>query len=98
VKPISAPKPIRPPWSLGFGHGEIYANPAATQQMLDDGEINIEAWLASEVQAEFAEQEGLAFISGDGVKKPAGILTYVRVEPRASTLWRYPCDQQRCRC
>lgn len=63
--------------ALGFGHGEIYANPAATQQMLDDAEINIEAWLASEVQAEFAEQEGEAFISGDGVKKPAGILTYV---------------------
>lgn len=63
--------------TLGFGHGEIYANPAATQQLLDDSEINIEAWLASEVQAEFAEQEGQAFISGDGVKKPAGILTYV---------------------
>ena len=63
--------------SLGFGHGEIYAQPAATQQLLDDSEINIETWLATEVQAEFAEQEGLAFISGDGVKKPAGILTYV---------------------
>jgi len=63
--------------ALGFGHGEIYANPAATQQLLDDSEINIESWLASEVQAEFAEQEGQAFISGDGVKKPAGILTYV---------------------
>lgn len=62
---------------LGFGHGEIYANPAATQQILDDGEINIESWLASEVEAEFAEQEGIAFISGDGAKKPAGILTYV---------------------
>lgn len=63
--------------ALGFGHGEIYANPAATQQLLDDSEINIESWLASEVQAEFAEQEGQAFISGDGNKKPAGILTYV---------------------
>lgn len=63
--------------ALGFGHGEIYANPAATQQLLDDSEINIESWLAAEVQAEFAEQEGIAFISGDGVKKPAGILTYV---------------------
>lgn len=63
--------------ALGFGHGEIYANPAATQQILDDAEINLDAWLASEVQAEFAEQEGAAFISGDGVKKPAGILTYV---------------------
>lgn len=63
--------------ALGFGHGEIYANPAATQQLLDDSEINIESWLAAEVQSEFAEQEGQAFISGDGVKKPAGILTYV---------------------
>lgn len=63
--------------ALGFGHGEIYAQPAATQQLLDDSEINIETWLATEVQAEFAEQEGAAFISGDGVKKPAGILTYV---------------------
>lgn len=63
--------------ALGFGHGEIYANPAATQQLLDDAEINIESWLATEVQSEFAEQEGQAFISGDGVKKPAGILTYV---------------------
>ena len=62
---------------LGFGHGEIYANPAATQQLLDDAEIDIEAWLAAEVQAEFAEQEGIAFISGNGVNKPAGILTYV---------------------
>lgn len=70
--------------ALGFGHGEIYANPAATQQMLDDAEINIEAWLAAEVQAEFAEQEALAFISGDGVKKPAGILTYVTGGANAS--------------
>lgn len=62
---------------LGFGHGEIYANPAATQQLLDDAEINIESWMATEVQAEFAEQEGAAFISGDGVNKPAGLLTYV---------------------
>ena len=63
--------------SLDFGSGEIYANPAATQQILDDAEIDLEAWLANEVQTEFAEQEGLSFINGDGVKKPFGILTYV---------------------
>lgn len=57
--------------------GEIYANPAATQQILDDSEINLEQWLAGEVQTEFAKQEGLAFVSGDGVNKPKGILTYV---------------------
>lgn len=57
--------------------GEIYANPAATQQILDDAEINLESWLAGEVQTEFAKQEGLAFVSGNGTNKPNGILTYV---------------------
>lgn len=63
--------------SLGFGWGEIYANPAATQQLLDDSEINLESWLAGEVNTEFAKQEGSAFVSGDGSNKPFGILTYV---------------------
>ncbi|UDG74227.1 phage major capsid protein [Achromobacter sp. 77] len=63
--------------SLGFGWGEIYANPAATQQILDDSAINLESWLAGEVETEFAKQEGLAFVSGDGANKPFGILTYV---------------------
>lgn len=63
--------------SLGFGWGEIYANPAATQQILDDSEINLEQWLAGEVELEFAKQEGSAFFSGDGANKPFGILTYV---------------------
>ena len=62
---------------LGFGWGEIYANPAATQQLLDDAEINLETWLAGEVEQEFAKQEGSAFFSGNGVNKPFGILTYV---------------------
>ncbi|VVD74547.1 phage major capsid protein [Pandoraea commovens] len=62
---------------LTFGSGEIYANPAATQGILDDSEIDLETWLAGEVQTQFAKQEGLAFVSGDGTKKPTGILTYV---------------------
>lgn len=59
-----------------FNTGEIYANPAATQRLLDDSEINLESWLAGEVEAEFAYQEGLAFISGNGTDKPKGLLTY----------------------
>lgn len=62
---------------LGFGHGEIYANPAATQQLLDDSEVDIEQWLAEEVNQEFTQKEGGAFIAGNGVNKPAGVLTYV---------------------
>lgn len=62
---------------LDFIPGEIYANPSTTQQILDDAEINLESWLAAEVQTEFAKQEGTAFVSGDGVNKPFGMLTYV---------------------
>lgn len=62
--------------SLDFIPGEIYANPAATQQLLDDAEVNLETWLAGEVQTEFAYQEGKAFVSGDGANKPFGFLTY----------------------
>lgn len=63
--------------SLGWAIGEIYANPAASQGLIDDAEFNIETWLAEEVETEFNRQEGIAFLSGDGTNKPHGILTYV---------------------
>jgi len=63
--------------SLPFPLGELYANPAASQGLIDDAEVDIEAWLAEEVSLEFARQEGIAFLSGDGSNKPHGILTYV---------------------
>lgn len=56
--------------------GELYANPQATQTMLDDVFFNAEDWLAGELATEFAEKENLAFTSGDGVKKPKGLLAY----------------------
>lgn len=60
-----------------FGAGEIYAMPAVTQRLLDDSQLDLEAWLANEVAETFSRQEGIAFISGDGVNKPFGLLTYV---------------------
>jgi HK97 family phage major capsid protein len=59
-----------------FSFGEIYAMPGATQTILEDSEIDLAAWLGGEVNVEFARQEGIAFISGDGVNKPKGILLY----------------------
>lgn len=56
--------------------GEIYANPSATQQSLDDVFFNAEAWLTAEVAQEFSEKEGQAFLSGDGTNKPKGLLAY----------------------
>lgn len=62
---------------LTYNTGELYANPAATQQMLDDSAVNLEAWLAGEVETEFALQEGVAFLTGNGTNKPNGLLTYI---------------------
>ncbi|ELU2857926.1 phage major capsid protein, partial [Escherichia coli] len=56
--------------------GEIYGNPQATQKMLDDAFFNVEDWINSELALEFAEQEEIAFTSGDGSKKPKGFLAY----------------------
>lgn len=55
--------------------GELYANPAASQAMLDDAGFDVEAWLGEEIGREFARAEGVAFVSGDGVNKPSGFLT-----------------------
>lgn len=62
---------------IPFAAGEIYANVAATQRLLDDSAINTDAWLVESLEREFTRQEGIAFISGNGVNKPNGLLTYV---------------------
>ncbi|WLQ15428.1 phage major capsid protein [Hahella aquimaris] len=56
--------------------GEIYANPATTQKALDDVYFNVEQWIADEVAQEFVDREADAFLNGDGVGKPKGILAY----------------------
>ena len=54
--------------------GELYANPAASQAMLDDASFDVEDWLGAEIGREFARAEGVAFVSGNGVNKPRGFL------------------------
>jgi HK97 family phage major capsid protein len=61
---------------LNFPAMELYAMPAATQTLLDDAIVNIDQWIAEEVESAFAEQEGAAFVKGDGVDKPKGFLAY----------------------
>lgn len=63
--------------SLEFGHGEIYANVPISQRLLDDASFDAEAWIATEMASEFSTKESTAFISGDGDKKPFGLLQYV---------------------
>lgn len=61
---------------INFTTGEIYANVAATQRIIDDAEFNLEQWLADRLNAEFSRQEDIAFLSGNGVNKPSGFLLY----------------------
>jgi len=56
--------------------GDLFANPAASQAMLDDAAFDVEAWLADEIAREFARAEGAAFVNGNGTNKPKGFLTY----------------------
>ena len=71
---------------LEFPAGELYAMPAATQTLLDDGVTDVDQWLADEVRDVFAAQETAAFITGDGTNKPSGLLSYAQVD-EASHSW-----------
>jgi HK97 family phage major capsid protein len=61
---------------LTFPMGELYAMAAATQTILDDALLDMDQWLAGEIAESFANAEGIAFITGDGVNKPRGMLNY----------------------
>ena len=71
---------------LEFPAADLYANPAATQALLDDALVDLDEWLASEVEDAFAAQETTAFVTGDGVNKPRGFLAYDMVAD-ASHAW-----------
>lgn len=65
--------------------GEIYANPQATQQSLDDIFFNAEAWIMQELADAFAIGEGAAFVTGNGTKKPKGFLDYTQASTADGT-------------
>ncbi|MBM3605835.1 MAG: phage major capsid protein [Alphaproteobacteria bacterium] len=55
---------------------ELSAMPKASQRLLDDAAFDVESWLAERIANKFARSEAGAFIRGDGVDKPRGILSY----------------------
>jgi HK97 family phage major capsid protein len=71
---------------LQFPAMELYAMPAATQALLDDSAVNLDQWIAEEVQQVFADQESTAFVTGNGVNRPKGFLDYTKVAD-ASWTW-----------
>ncbi|AVP87143.1 Phage prohead protease and phage major capsid protein [Candidatus Phycorickettsia trachydisci] len=59
---------------------EVYAQPTATQRLIDDSSIDIYNWMLERLADQFGRNEGYAFINGDGDKKPQGILKEDKVE------------------
>jgi len=55
---------------------EMYALPKATQSLLEDAGIDVEAWLMDKVASKMARVEATAFVLGNGVGQPRGLLTY----------------------
>ncbi|NDV87770.1 phage major capsid protein [Aurantimonas aggregata] len=68
---------------LSFPTMELYAMPAATNALLDDAAVDIDRWIGEEVEQAFAAQESAAFVTGDGVNKPAGFMTVPTVDEAA---------------
>lgn len=58
---------------------ELSALPKASQRLLDDSAFDVEDWLAGRIADKFVRAEAQAFIGGDGVDKPKGILAHDRV-------------------
>lgn len=87
-----AEQAVRPETSQGvlselqFPTMELYAMPAATSVLLDDAAVDIDAWIAEEVETAFAEQEGAAFVNGDGVTQPAGFMAAPQIDESSWTL------------
>ena len=65
---------------------ELSAMPKVSQRLLDDSAFDVEGWLAGKIATRFIRAEAAAFINGDGVDKPKGILLPAKVA-NASWAW-----------
>ena len=54
---------------------ELYALVDISEQELEDSVFNLEQEMSTEFAEQFAKAEGTAFVSGDAIGKPEGILT-----------------------
>jgi len=61
---------------------KMSTEPAMTTEMLQDADLDIEAWLAAKVADKFGRTENAAFVNGDGIIMPRGFTTY-----DAGTAW-----------
>lgn len=60
---------------------EMSCEPKATQQLLEDANRDIAAWLVAKAGDRFGRLENASFLNGNGVGQPRGLMTY----PTAAT-------------
>ncbi len=65
---------------------ELSAMPKASQRLLDDSAFDVEGWLAEKIATRFIRAEAAAFINGDGIDKPKGIMLPAKV---ANATWSW---------
>ena len=65
---------------------ELSAMPKASMRLLDDSAFDVEGWLAGKIATRFIRAEASAFINGDGIDKPKGILLPAKV---ANAVWAW---------
>ncbi|MDR0807713.1 MAG: phage major capsid protein [Gemmobacter sp.] len=65
---------------------ELSAMPKASQRLLDDSAFDVEGWLADRIANRFIRAESAAFVNGDGMDKPKGILLPPKV---ANNAWAW---------
>jgi HK97 family phage major capsid protein len=67
---------------------EMYAEPHATQKLLDDASVDMEAWLGTKVGDRFGRLENAAYVTGNGVRRPRGFASYpVAVDDGSGVAW-----------
>jgi HK97 family phage major capsid protein/HK97 family phage prohead protease len=75
---------------------EMTAFTDVSQRLLEDSAINVESEVAFDLAEEFGRLEGLALVTGDGVKKPLGFMVDTSVTAitsgQAATLGAAPAD------
>jgi len=64
---------------LEFKPGTIYAEPQISQEMLEDGEVDAEAEIMDALSEDLPEGIGEALVTGSGINKPRGLLSYTTV-------------------
>lgn len=55
---------------------KMYAYPKISAELMQDAAYDVEAWLSGKLVDKFSRVENTAFMAGNGVSAPRGILTY----------------------